>query len=79
MVYFLSGADMVKIGFTRDLSVRMNHLSNNSPVALVLLGTIEGGVQKEIEIQLQFSHIRSHGEWYRATPELLNFIEELTQ
>jgi len=76
VVYFLQGVgtDLIKIGITTDPFRRATIMQVQCPVPLKIIGTMPGGVQKEIEIHWRFRHLFSHGEWFRAAPELVDFI-----
>lgn len=78
-VYFMHAPDakLVKIGVTSNLNVRLLALQNSSPVPLALLGCAEGDKATERALHAQWGHIRSHGEWFLATEELLSSIRSL--
>lgn len=67
----------IKIGTTeRDPNMRLQALQCGSPNKLNLLGfSAQIGEQ---ETHRKFEHLHIQGEWYRATPELLDYIEEKT-
>lgn len=73
-VYFIRSGDHVKIGFSRNPEARMESLRAGLAHAPVLLGHTEAMMQDERRLHKKFNHIRKHGEWFDATPELLNFI-----
>lgn len=76
-VYFVHApsAEMVKIGTTASLELRLTGLRMSSPVPLILLGAIPGGAAKEGALHSRWARLRQHGEWFRASPELLREIE----
>lgn len=75
IVYFLSGGDLIKIGFTANTAnVRAASVQTMSPVPLKILGTLLGDLNLERVLHAKFSHLRSHGEWFRAEQELVDFI-----
>lgn len=74
--YFVEGADLVKIGKSADLSGRFAALSTGSPVPLKFLGAIPRDVESILHGKYVAS--RSHGEWFKKTPELMSFIENET-
>jgi hypothetical protein len=71
-VYFIRCGDFIKIGFSEQTERRFKSLQTAAAAPLELLGTIHG--ERELELHRQFAHLRSHGEWFRAAPELLAFI-----
>jgi len=78
-VYFLLAPDLnrVKIGVSRTPKRRILALTTQSPCELRLLATCPGGRKREMEIHAQFSALRTHGEWFEAAPELIEFGEKL--
>lgn len=76
IVYFLRAGDFVKIGkATGSTTARVNQLKTGCPFPIEVMATINGGLDKERSLHEQFSHIRAHGEWFHAAPELLSFIK----
>lgn len=75
-VYFVHAPDanLVKIGATTNLRARLLALQNASPVPLVLIQSIAGGKDEERVLHQRWAHLRSHGEWFEASPELMHFI-----
>lgn len=71
VVYFLRKGEEIKIGFTHLLSQRMVQLGGD----LELLGTVSGTYTTERVYHERFAHLRLHGEWFKAKPELLDAIE----
>ena len=73
-VYFIGCADAVKIGFTTDVDRRVYDMKTYqfSPVEVLLV--IPGLRQVERELHQRFSHLRIQREWFRADPELMEFI-----
>lgn len=72
--YFIRAGDdgPIKIGWTRNLLVRLRTLSAMWPVPLKLLGVIKGNV--EAQCHAQFAIFRLGGEWFTPSPEVLDFI-----
>jgi hypothetical protein len=78
-IYFIQGeiTKRIKIGFTkRKLSIRIGQLQVGSPDKLSLLGWLWGNEDVEFYIQNMWWHLRDHGEWFNASPELLKYITE---
>lgn len=75
VVYFIANRDYIKIGFSAGIERRTSTLQSASPVKLEPLGIVLGNTTDENALQLRFSHLRAHGEWFRKTPELLRYIE----
>lgn len=79
IVYFVQSGEAVKIGFTTNMPLRLRHLRSANPYPVVVLGTIPGSVGNEQALHARFTHLRLHGEWYNAVPELLQAIAGLMQ
>lgn len=73
-IYFLEGAGMIKIGRARNLTQRIRAIQTMSPVRLRLIGSMPGDGNDEREIHRKFSHLRGHGEWFRASQEIYDFV-----
>jgi len=76
LVYFIeaAGSNLVKIGSAVSPESRVRTLQTGSPVQLRLLGSTPGGESHERDLHRRFSHLRSHGEWFRSEPELVEHI-----
>jgi hypothetical protein len=64
----------IKIGWTKNLLVRLRAFSTMFPMPLRLLGVIPGDV--EDWWHERFAAFRLGGEWFAPMPELLEFIRE---
>lgn len=76
VVYFVSAPSLglVKIGFTTGLMRRFKDLDQGSPVPLVLLGHIDGPVEREKEMHVRFRLYRVRNEWFRLAGGLEDFL-----
>lgn len=79
-IYFIQAAPdgLIKIGKSRCAVYRLTNLRTMSPVPLELRGIMlcpDGG-RLERQLHDRFAEIRSHGEWFRPEPVLLDFIRE---
>jgi hypothetical protein len=74
--YFIQAGEdgPIKIGWTRNLLVRLRSFAAMFPMPLRLLGVIQGDV--EDLCHKQFAASRVGGEWFDPTPVLLEFIRE---
>lgn len=77
-VYFVEacGVGAVKIGYTGHLESRLSGIQSHCPVQVLLLGYVVGSRADERALHTQFHHLRLHGEWFRLTTELREFIEQ---
>lgn len=78
-VYFLLSKKCrtLKIGYSSRLSNRIKALQASSPEDLTLLKSIPGSKQLEAELHKKFCASRLHGEWFSATPEIMEYIKSL--
>ena len=75
-VYFIKCRHAIKIGFSLAPAIRIVELQNGSPHDLKLLGWVAGTTDTERSLHEQFSEYKIRGEWFRAHPSLLSFIEK---
>ena len=78
-VYFIrsvANESLIKIGYSSNVIIRFMHLHSSSPLTLELIGWVEGDRLTEREWHKRFKHLRSHGEWFHATPELIESIHK---
>lgn len=78
-VYFIlcESAGLIKIGTTTNLKHRFATLQSMSPAPLRFIKIIRGDAHRERLLHQRFASARAHGEWFRATDELLAFAESL--
>ncbi|GLQ74703.1 GIY-YIG nuclease family protein [Vibrio penaeicida] len=77
-VYFIQGecTGLIKIGKTMTLiEQRLKQLQTGSPDKLNFLGGYLGELS-ENDIHTQFQEYRLHGEWFRASESLKEFISK---
>lgn len=74
VVYFIGMGDLIKIGTTTNLQRRVMGLSLTMGH---VLATEPGGYALEEKLHEKFTALREHGEWFRAEPELLAYVEEV--
>lgn len=78
IVYFLKAGDFIKIGkATGSPEYRVSQLKTGCPFPITTLGYMTGGIKEESRLHKRFAAFRAHGEWFRAEPELLEFIESI--
>lgn len=80
-LYFIQSGDTgpVKIGRSNDALSRLCALQTSSPVRLQLLGVVSDGGYAENKLHRHFKALRLVGEWFDATPELLDAITRLIE
>jgi Meiotically up-regulated gene 113 len=76
-VYFVRCGELIKIGTSTDVYGRVNSIRTMTPLPLELLAVAAGSRAEEADIHARFAHLRQHGEWFTAAPELLSFIAEV--
>lgn len=73
-VYFVRLGSLVKIGWTGDMEQRMKAVPHEE-----ILGTIPGTMADEKRCHKAFDHLCVKGEWFRAEPDLLAFVADVTK
>lgn len=71
--YFVRRGDLIKIGHSGAPKQRVKALGKGIKVLAIVLNTVIG----EGAAHRKFDHLRHEGEWFRADPELLEFIETI--
>jgi len=76
-VYFIqdTGTGHIKIGWSKGVEDRLRTLQQANPSELLLLRSVNGGRKEEAGFHRKFQRLRVRGEWFRPTPELLDFIK----
>lgn len=76
-VYFVRSGELVKVGTSTNLPQRLASLRTMSPLPLEVLAVAAGGHAEERTVHERFAHLRQHGEWFTAAPELLAYIAQI--
>lgn len=78
-VYFIAnrGQGTVKIGFSNDPEKRLIQLQTSNHEQLEILAIIEADEKTEGILHDRFKAYRLNGEWFKLSPEILRFIEDL--
>ena len=75
-VYFIRAGDSaIKIGSAASVTGRLGELQVGNHEELTLLLAVRIELLTERGLHERFAHLRIRGEWFRAAPELLEFIE----
>jgi len=75
--YFVRDGDAIKIGSSIRPQKRVEAIQTGSPRTIELLAIVPQSVADEFTTHQKFAHLRSRGEWFRAEPDLLDYIEHL--
>jgi Meiotically up-regulated gene 113 len=67
----------VKIGSALDLTARLSGLATAFPYQPVLLASFNGDRTDEAKLHARFADSRLRGEWFRRTPELMEFAASI--
>lgn len=67
----------VKIGFSRNVEARLKMLQAAHGAPLELLGKAKGTCVDEQYVHTRFAKERKMGEWFNATPEILEWARAL--
>lgn len=73
-IYFIACGDLVKIGFSRNVKMRMAELQTGSPHKLSLVHVERGKEQDERAFHRAFEQHRHSGEWFKFEGALKAFI-----
>ena len=78
-IYFIQEGDNgpIKIGISRDPENRVRAIQVSCSKTTKLLCSVLGTVEKESALHEQFKNIRLHGEWFKPSKELVDFIAKL--
>lgn len=80
-IYFVSAkaeAFPIKIGISRDCSVRTASLQTSLPYDVDLIAVLPTtDPLLERKLHRKFQHLRLRGEWFQRAPELVHFINRL--
>lgn len=76
MIYFIRCGDYIKIGTADNPWSRLGTLQTANPSPLKMLAIRPGGGEYEAGLHEAFGEDNVNGEWFRATAELLAFIDE---
>ena len=77
MIYVISTPDnqFCKIGYAVNPIKRLATFQTGFPYTLKLVALFEGERSDEADWHADYANQRERGEWFRADPELLAFIE----
>ena len=75
--YFVRRGDLIKIGHSAVPKDRMTALQCNFPEPLEVLAIVSNTFIDEPTAHKKFDHLRVRGEWFRAAPDLLEFITQV--
>lgn len=78
-VYFIrcEASGLIKIGYSTDLQGRVASLLHANPRGVALMASAPGGAVAEAAVHKKFRELRVRGEWFRTSPALLSFIEQV--
>jgi hypothetical protein len=78
-IYFISaeGANLVKIGYAKDVATRMEMIRAGCPYPMKLLFVLPGPIQDEHKLHIRFKAQHFYGEWFILEGELRDFVDGL--
>lgn len=76
-LYAIACPGFVKLGRAKDPEGRLNELQVGNPHPLALLTAVSERFVSETDAHERWSHIHRRGEWFEATPELLEWIAQI--
>jgi hypothetical protein len=77
-IYFIQGSTggAVKIGYAKDVSIRLKSLQTGYPDTLIILCAVPGSPMNEKFLHNKFSNHKLQGEWFKPVSEILEFAEK---
>lgn len=80
-IYFVQAGENgpIKIGRADDVYARLDNLQTGNAEELRLLVHVDGDRALEGTLHTHFDKDRIRGEWFRPSPELLQFIAKLNE
>lgn len=79
LIYFVSAADLVKIGFTTHLHSRLGVLQSTTGQDITLEAVAHGTRLVERQFHVRFGRDRVRGEWFRRSEAIENLISVMRQ
>lgn len=74
MIYIVKekNSNFVKIGYSKDVKIRMRKMQSDNPRELILLKTYKGTLTTEKKIHNKFKELHIKGDWFIYDKEMLN-------
>lgn len=81
MIYFIQakGTNLVKIGYTDNVKLRLSNLQVSCPHRLIIMKTIDGSFAFESSFHRVFSKDHIRGEWFSWSLKLQQFIDNIPE
>lgn len=76
-IYVLRSDNLVKIGFTENLRLRVRTIASGIPVAIEFVGYMPGDRAVERHLHDRFAATRFSGEWFVETPAMTACFDAL--
>lgn len=73
-IYFIRVLDFIKIGITTRGKKRLSAYKTSTPFDLDVLFSYRGPKSEEARLHKKFAWLHHRGEWFRAEPELIHYI-----
>ncbi len=78
-IYFLSTGDAIKIAVLNSALTKLTDIKVSNPQDIILVHSFfcEDGKERQTEAKIHhlFQSIRLRGDWFKADPSLLGFID----
>jgi hypothetical protein len=75
--YFIRDEDQIKIGSSMNPEQRIKSIEMQSGRSVQRLAIVAMEVCDEFQTHQKFAHLRLRGEWFRAGPDLLEYIDQI--
>jgi hypothetical protein len=76
-VYFIAANDAIKIGYSKNVRLRLQTLQTASAIDLVLLGQVPGNVNFEQTLHERLAPHRRRGEWFQDCGMVREVVNEV--
>jgi hypothetical protein len=78
VIYFVQGqtTKLIKIGISTNFKERIESIKTLSAEQVITLGLMWGNRTIEQLLHMRFKQSHEHGEWFRPTEDILQYIKE---
>jgi len=76
-VYVLRSVNLIKIGYSENIRLRVGAIISSSPVPVEFVGHMPGDREVEAHLHAKFDAARFSGEWFVESPAMRDFFSIL--
>lgn len=67
----------IKLGYANDLATRLSSIQTALPFKVIVLADMPGTKDDERDLKIYFRQSRIRGEWFRRSPEIMEYIARI--